>query len=461
MALNNLLIGSAHNGARIWLHGDMDVTLGVGLPSSFSVLFFTTTEELFAIKSAESITGIDGKSTQSLPFGGMTGLSIELSYDNTAKRWLVVDNNIMRDTGIPEHLVSEYEWEKDVVSSINISAAPGTRTTAGDIVVTATTVSLQPVDYVEFYRNDVKVGTDRTAPYTFTDPVTLSHNGTITYHAKLYDTHNNVVSSGPVSVVVDIPLPPPPPPADATPPTVTLVADTTSFSVLLLTATAADNVGVTKVEFVRNGVVVSTRTGAPYTATQNITDADNGTVTFTARAYDAATNSTTSSAVAVTVQIAKPTEVTQLTIDTMITASVEEAIAEATTGTDSTGKRLAAAQAIIDEMAPSHTLNIYRDGVTIFTVGFAGPMVIYNDGKDIGVGLNDVISGAALKAADINTGKWAFQIVGGSRGQRLIAGTVGAPGSNADIILQESPFQGQQFDAIVNFILDRSVDGLS
>jgi len=465
MALNNLQITTEHNRAQIDLHGDMDVTLGVGLPASFNVLFFTTTSEKFAIKTIETIIGLDGKATQLLNFGGSPGLSIKLAYNATDKKWMVVDNNIMRSSGVSEHLIGEYEWEKEALPTIRVAAIPGSVTAAGNVTITATVSSPYTVDYVEFYRNDVKVATDRAAPYSFVDPVTIANNGSISYHAKLFDTRNNIISSEPVTVVVNIapPVVEPEPTPDSTPPSVNMSVDTTSFTapgILTLTAQANDDVGVTKVEFLRNGVVFAVKTVAPYSTTQGITDADNGTIVYAARAHDSR-NSTTTPSVNVSVQISKPSEVTQLTVDTSITSSTEGSIAIADSGTSATGKRLAAAQAIIDQMSPSHTLNIYRDGLTIFSAKFAGPMTIYNDGKDIGVGLNDVVSGVATRSADINTGKWAFQLVGGASGQRLIAGTVGPTGSGADIILQDSPFQGQQFDAIVIFILDRSIDGLS
>lgn len=95
-------------------------------------------------------------------------------------------------------------------------------------------------------------------------------------------------------------------PLDSTPPTVSLSGSATSIttaSTLNLTATAADNVGVTRVEFYRGTSLLSTDTTAPYNASLSITSALNGTHTFTAVAYDAAGNKTTSSAVNVSVNI--------------------------------------------------------------------------------------------------------------------------------------------------------------
>lgn len=81
----------------------------------------------------------------------------------------------------------------------------------------------------------------------------------------------------------------PRPTADTTPPTVALQA-TQSGTTVNLSATATDNVGVTKVEFYRGNTLISADTTVPYTASLPVTSADNGTVNFTARAYDAANN---------------------------------------------------------------------------------------------------------------------------------------------------------------------------
>lgn len=79
------------------------------------------------------------------------------------------------------------------------------------------------------------------------------------------------------------------PAADTSAPSVSLSAAQNGTTVSL-TATASDNVGVTKVEFYRGGTLVSTDATAPYTASFTVNSADNGVVNVTARAYDAAGN---------------------------------------------------------------------------------------------------------------------------------------------------------------------------
>jgi endoglucanase len=93
---------------------------------------------------------------------------------------------------------------------------------------------------------------------------------------------------------------------DTTPPTVTLGASSTSVTsagTITLNATAADNVGVARVEFRDGATLLSTDTSAPFSASVGLTATNNGTHSYSAKAFDAAGNATTSAAVTVTVNI--------------------------------------------------------------------------------------------------------------------------------------------------------------
>jgi hypothetical protein len=91
---------------------------------------------------------------------------------------------------------------------------------------------------------------------------------------------------------------------DTTPPTVSITSPTNGATVsgtVSVTATASDNVGVTKVEFYLDGALQSTDTTSPYAWSWDTTTASNASHTLTAKAYDAALNVGTSAAVNVTV----------------------------------------------------------------------------------------------------------------------------------------------------------------
>ena len=92
--------------------------------------------------------------------------------------------------------------------------------------------------------------------------------------------------------------------ADTTAPTVSLSASPAAVVApgsTLLAATASDAVGVTKVEFYRGATLLGTDTTPPYEQAAGFTPADIGGVAFTAKAYDAADNVTTSAVLSVSV----------------------------------------------------------------------------------------------------------------------------------------------------------------
>ncbi|QEM68794.1 hypothetical protein FO488_11915 [Geobacter sp. FeAm09] len=96
--------------------------------------------------------------------------------------------------------------------------------------------------------------------------------------------------------------------ADTTPPTVSISAPANNASAsgtVAVTASASDNVGVSKVELYVNGSLQTTVTASPYTFSWDTSSLTSGTYSLTAKAYDAANNSTTSSAVSVAVNGAK------------------------------------------------------------------------------------------------------------------------------------------------------------
>src|SRR5262249_39152032 len=80
----------------------------------------------------------------------------------------------------------------------------------------------------------------------------------------------------------------------ATPQTVTVIAS------------ASDNVGVAKVEFYDGTTLKGTSTTSPYSYGWSITSANDGTHAWTAKAYDAAGNSTVSAICSLTINVPSP-----------------------------------------------------------------------------------------------------------------------------------------------------------
>jgi len=85
---------------------------------------------------------------------------------------------------------------------------------------------------------------------------------------------------------------------DVTPPSVALTAPADGATVsgtITLSANASDDVGVSRVELRVDGALVGTDTASPYQVSWDTTTVGNGGHTITARAYDAAGNSASSS----------------------------------------------------------------------------------------------------------------------------------------------------------------------
>lgn len=93
-------------------------------------------------------------------------------------------------------------------------------------------------------------------------------------------------------------------PPDTTPPTTSITSPANGATVsgtTTVTASASDNVGVTKVEFYLDNVLQATDTTSPYSWNWNTTASTNGSHALNSKAYDAAGNIGTSATVTVTV----------------------------------------------------------------------------------------------------------------------------------------------------------------
>ncbi len=162
--------------------------------------------------------------------------------------------------------------------------------TSGSITFTATASDNVGVVNVEFYVDGVLKGSDAASPYTVTLDSTTLTNAAHSLTAKAYDAANNIGTSTAVSFTISNTNP------DTTPPTISATESGTSGTITF-NATATDNVGVVKVEFYVDGVLKGTDTASPYSMTLDSTTLANASHALTAKAYDAANNIGTSSAV--------------------------------------------------------------------------------------------------------------------------------------------------------------------
>ena len=144
---------------------------------------------------------------------------------------------------------------------------------------------------VELYRGPTLIATLTAVPYTFTDTGVAS--GTYSYTAKAYDNNGAVVTSAALSVRVNAL-----PSVSITAPANNTVLPPPGSAAL--TASPADSDGtIGKLEFYRDGVLIATKTAAPYTFTDSALAS--ASYVYTARAYDSNDGITTSPPISIRV----------------------------------------------------------------------------------------------------------------------------------------------------------------
>jgi hypothetical protein len=183
-----------------------------------------------------------------------------------------------------------------VPPTASITFPSNNATASGTVSVTASASDNVGVTYVEFYVNGVLQATDTASPYLLSWNTSSLSPGAYTLQAKAYDAAGNVGLSSGISVTVM---------KDTTAPTVAMTAPVNGATIsgtVALTASASDNVGVSKVEFYQNGTLLFAGNVLPYSYNWNTASVADGSYTITAKAYDAAGNIAQSANVAVTVK---------------------------------------------------------------------------------------------------------------------------------------------------------------
>jgi hypothetical protein len=173
--------------------------------------------------------------------------------------------------------------------------------TGSAVAVSATASDNVGVSRVDFYRDsNVLLGTDNTSPYGISWDTTSTNSGAHTLIAVATDLAGNTKTSTVINVSVD-----------NTAPQVSLSAPANGAFVtgtLAVSATATDNVAISKVEFYSdNNVLLTTDTSSPYTFNWNSTTVTQGAHTLYAIAQDTSGLRTTSATITITVDNTAPT----------------------------------------------------------------------------------------------------------------------------------------------------------
>ncbi len=186
--------------------------------------------------------------------------------------------------------------------TVGITAPTAGANLLGFVAITAAASDNVTITSVEFRADGVLVGSDNIAPYTRVWDTSTVAIGSHTLTARALDAAGNAATS---TVAVNVVTPP-----DTTAPVVAITAPTAGSVVsgsVALSASASDNVAVSRVEFRADGVLVGTDTTAPYTSTWDASAAAVGSHILTARVVDTAGNATTTT---VTVNVPAPPDTT-------------------------------------------------------------------------------------------------------------------------------------------------------
>ena len=223
------------------------------------------------------------------------------AYDPASKRWFVVQPGADNSPTYGLPLVHVFQVNTGAsaldttLPTVSITAPANNATASGTVSISASASDNLAVSRLEFYVNGILQATDTSTPYLYSWNTASLAAGSYTLTAKAYDAAGNMGQSGAVSVTVV---------NDTTAPVISLSAPSNNAAVsgtVAITANATDNIAVSRVDFYENGTLIASGNVAPYSTNWNTTSVVNGSYIMTARAFDAAGNSSQSGNVTVTV----------------------------------------------------------------------------------------------------------------------------------------------------------------
>ena len=182
--------------------------------------------------------------------------------------------------------------------TVNITSPLNGATVSGYVFIIASATDNEKVAKVYFYIDGVLKYIDYYPTYYYYWNSATVSDGSHNLVARAYDEAGNIGTSPTVAVNVSNG------PSDTIPPTINITSPANGSTVsgnVNIEATATDNVGVTKVEFLVDGVLKSTDASSPYSYSWDSTAVINGPHTLLVKAYDAAGNTGTSGQVGINV----------------------------------------------------------------------------------------------------------------------------------------------------------------
>lgn len=379
-------------------------TVVIASPAASSVLSGTATvtataSDNVALTKVEFYQGttLIGTSTTA-PYSTTWNTAVVANGTYTLKAVATDSSNNQATSATVSVTVANLDTTAPVVS---LTAPVGGVTLSSTTTLIADASDAVGVTAVSFYAGSTLLGTDTSAPYTTPWDTTGVANGTYTLKVIASDAAGNTTTSGTVTVTVAN--------TDTTAPIVS-VSSPSAGSVLsgiaTLTATATDNVGISRVDLYVGSTLMGSDTTIPYTATWDTTKSTNSTFGLKAIAYDITGNKTTSSSVVVSVNnvVVPAISVSISTPTTGSTISGTTAFTAIPTGTGITG------------------VDFYKDSdTTAFASSSASPYTVF------------------LNTATLTNGSHTFKAVAKTATASTTSATIAATVANTVVTTPSAP----------------------
>jgi subtilisin family serine protease len=267
---------------------------------------------------------------------------------------------------------------------VALSAPTQGATVSGTAVVTATATDNVGVVKVDLYVDGANFATDASSPYSFAWDTAGLANGPHQLAVTATDAAGNTAGTTPITVTLSNT------PPDTTLPVVSITAPAAGATVsgtVTVTASATDNVGVKRVDFYVDGILLASDTTAPYAATWSTSGVAGGSHTLQASAADAAGNvATATSSVTVPSANQPPVAVNDTFTAPVRTASSYSArvLTVLANDRDADGSLNAASVRIVAVPNKGGTVSVISNGTLSYTPknGFKGSETIGYTVKD-------------------------------------------------------------------------------
>jgi hypothetical protein len=178
--------------------------------------------------------------------------------------------------------------------TVSITSPANSSSVSGIVTINVNATDNVGVTKIEYYVNGQLISTDLATPYVYSWDTTSLVPGAYTIITKAYDAAGNISQSSSSVTVVN----------DLIAPTVAITSpanNATLSGIVTINAGASDNVGVSKVEFYSNSVLIFASNVAPYSFSWDTKAVANGGYNLIAKAFDNAGNISSSSTVTVSV----------------------------------------------------------------------------------------------------------------------------------------------------------------